>query len=473
MSGLPSPNYTQATLSAPITQATQAATKAYVDTSVSAINNSIVNVLNYGAKGDGSTNDTAAIQAVLNTFAGKAMVFIPATGHSYMVGNLTVPSGTDLLVNGTVTSLPNAGTMLFIQNVANITVQGHGTLDGNNANQSVTQAVFYVFNSSNVRLSGLTLQNAKDWNLNVVQSSDVVVDGVTMLGGIHANQFASGCDSCWLTNCTIDGPTSDIGFSFYGGVTNSGAIGNVVRNSGVAGATVGDGINVLCDASQPASCSNILIDSNIVHHSYGGGITVDQGAGGTGLHTNITISNNKCHDNGTLGFTIADIGIKHCVGAVIVGNQSTTLAGSPAYAFYVGGTATSTLVTGNQASHVGGGTTSGVGLYVDFANILHASGNQFIDNQGSPSMISAIAGTAGLRCAFVGNFFDRPNNLTPISDTVMSNALNGGSLAILGATLLTAIPGSTTYANDAAAAAGGVAVGQLYRNGSVVQCRIS
>jgi hypothetical protein len=39
--------------------------------------------------------------------------------------------------------------------------------------------------------------------------------------------------------------------------------------------------------------------------------------------------------------------------------------------------------------------------------------------------------------------------------------------------LLTAIPGSTTYANDAAAAAGGVAVGQLYRNGSVVQCRIS
>jgi len=35
-----------------------------------------------------------------------------------------------------------------------------------------------------------------------------------------------------------------------------------------------------------------------------------------------------------------------------------------------------------------------------------------------------------------------------------------------------ALQASTSYANDAAAAAGGVAVGQLYRNGSVIQCRI-
>jgi hypothetical protein len=35
------------------------------------------------------------------------------------------------------------------------------------------------------------------------------------------------------------------------------------------------------------------------------------------------------------------------------------------------------------------------------------------------------------------------------------------------------LPGSTSYANDAAAAAGGVAVGELYRNGSVVQVRVT
>ena len=41
-----------------------------------------------------------------------------------------------------------------------------------------------------------------------------------------------------------------------------------------------------------------------------------------------------------------------------------------------------------------------------------------------------------------------------------------------GALYTPALQASTTYANDAAAAAGGVAVGQLYRNGSVVQLRI-
>jgi hypothetical protein len=38
---------------------------------------------------------------------------------------------------------------------------------------------------------------------------------------------------------------------------------------------------------------------------------------------------------------------------------------------------------------------------------------------------------------------------------------------------LPGLKASTSYANDAAAATGGVAVGQLYRNGSVIQIRIS
>lgn len=37
---------------------------------------------------------------------------------------------------------------------------------------------------------------------------------------------------------------------------------------------------------------------------------------------------------------------------------------------------------------------------------------------------------------------------------------------------LSALQGSTSYANDAAAAAGGVALGALYRNGSVLMVRV-
>lgn len=38
---------------------------------------------------------------------------------------------------------------------------------------------------------------------------------------------------------------------------------------------------------------------------------------------------------------------------------------------------------------------------------------------------------------------------------------------------LEALAGSTSYANDAAAAAGGVQIGALYRNGSAVMVRVS
>ena len=42
-----------------------------------------------------------------------------------------------------------------------------------------------------------------------------------------------------------------------------------------------------------------------------------------------------------------------------------------------------------------------------------------------------------------------------------------------GTITMPALQASTTYANDAAAATGGVAIGQLYRNGSVIQIRVA
>ena len=49
------------------------------------------------------------------------------------------------------------------------------------------------------------------------------------------------------------------------------------------------------------------------------------------------------------------------------------------------------------------------------------------------------------------------------------NTINGGALSLTGSTTMSL----SNYADDAAAAAGGIGVGQLYRNGSVVQIRVS
>lgn len=65
--------------------------------------------------------------------------------------------------------------------------------------------------------------------------------------------------------------------------------------------------------------------------------------------------------------------------------------------------------------------------------------------------------------------------VTPNGAVVPATAIlikNDKSATLYGSVLLPSLQASTTYANDAAAAAGGVAVGQFYRNGSVVQIRV-
>lgn len=55
----------------------------------------------------------------------------------------------------------------------------------------------------------------------------------------------------------------------------------------------------------------------------------------------------------------------------------------------------------------------------------------------------------------------------------LTNAVTPLLFNELGGMFLSVLQTSTSYANDAAAAAGGIAVGELYRNGSVVQIRIT
>jgi hypothetical protein len=438
-----------------------------LDAAIAGSGASIINVLDKGARGDGTTDDTDAIQGVLNTYAGKATVFIPETGHPYMCFPLVPQTGTDMLILGTLKLRPASPNALIVVNsgTSRVTLRGNGVLDGNASAQTNAVGNVYLNGSSNLRLSGLTLQNSKEWNLNVVGCSDVVVDGVTMLGGTASNEFAAACDDCWLTNCTIDGPSGDIGFSFYGGVTHSGAIGNVIRNSGVAGKVVVDGINVLCDAAQSAPCTDLIIADNIIYNSYGGGISIARGTGGTGLHQRIMVNNNRCYNNGNIDavYSIGDFGTDCSISVEFIGNQSTNLLATTAYGFYVGSNATTTSIVGNQVNDIGTGTTTGYGLYINSANIVFASGNQFADNHGTHVMTNAIGGVAGLRNAFVGNFCDLPNALTLQADTVMSNVVAGHQLNTL--------PVNAT--NDAAAASAGVPVGGTYRNGSISMIRVA
>jgi polygalacturonase len=428
---------------------------------------SIVNVLALGATGDGVTDDTAAIQAALNTYAGKATVFVPDTGHSYNAGGLTLPAGTDLLIHGKLLATAVGGTLINIANVSNITLRGHGTIDGNAAvmgGQPGPVAAINVSQATNVSISGLTVQNAHNWNLNITQSTHVRLYGLKLLNGDNANEFANGCDDCWITNCTMDGPANDFGFAFYGGVTNSGAIGNVVRNAAA-------GIYVFADSGQAAPCQNIIISGNVVYNNFGGGIVTDTSA--ADQHVNVTIASNRVYGNNTgNGATTPEIWVDHTYNTVVSDNLVSSGSGGAAagsWGIGVGSGADCVAVTGNLVYNIGNSSIAGTGLHINSANYVQASGNIFHDFRSPKYMTTSIGGTAAIGSGFIGNVCEDPVSIVPAPDTVLVNALSGRWT--LNNQSFSPLP--PIAANDAAAATAGVPVGGVYRNGSVMMVRVA
>ena len=393
-----------------------------------------ISVLNHGAKGDGSTDDTTAIQAALTTYAGKAVVFIPDTGQSYRIGTILVPSGTDLLIHGTILALPTVGLMFQIANASNVTIRGHGTIDGNhNTGFAGLQVCLNTEAATNVRISGLTIQNSTHFNLAISNSSYVYVDSVRLLNSVNASGFNWSTHS-WITRSYMNSGTNDDCWAFYGGCVDCG-----ISDCETTGARVA-GISVYADGAGPGGnptyvpSQNIVIANNISHHNAENGIEVRSGETPHYIHTGIVITGNRCYANSNnFDPQCADIWLSSADGVTVSGNNlsGSGSGASPAWGIWVGNRASHVHIVGNSIWNEGQGGTSGVGIYMQVPSDVLIEGNYFYDNQGTPTMHWAIDGTAGPRCAITGNFFgvlgagNAPVHMLPASDTVLANSTLG------------------------------------------------
>lgn len=180
----------------------------------------------FGAKGDGTTVDTAAIQRALDAAAGKhdTVTLKPGT---YLIGSIFVKSGTHLdlpkgvilrglqeldaypllptRVAGIEMTWPAALVNVYQQH--NVQITGEGTIDGDGAYwwksywdlrheydaKGLRWAADYdarrprliqIFDSQNVTLNGLMLQRSGFWTVHICYSQDITVDGITIRNNI-------------------------------------------------------------------------------------------------------------------------------------------------------------------------------------------------------------------------------------------------------------------------------------------------
>lgn len=138
-------------------------------------------VVDYGAVGDGSTDDTAAFAAAL---AAEAAVYVPG-GATYMVSGLSVPSNKKLFGDGPSTVLKNiagaSAAILVLSSVNTVTLEGLA-VQGDRFNQTdytvdgIAIVGCYGINMSDLRVSG----HAR-YGIRIANSADAANDTRTVV----------------------------------------------------------------------------------------------------------------------------------------------------------------------------------------------------------------------------------------------------------------------------------------------------
>jgi polygalacturonase len=302
-----------------------------VDTLASDITELHVSVKDFGAVGDGITDDIDAIEAAL-AVTGK--IYVPAGTYS-ISHPIRIGSNTHIILdkNATVYAADNSlepGGCSFVRNIdttygsapdSNIIIEG-GSWDGNRANQTRTDITGYRYagkgfqltNVKDVVLRNMTVIDPTTFAICLTGISNFIVSNITFKNfpalvnqdGIHINPPANGGTIQHIYGNTGDDMVAFVAYDTTAGLQWHGAIKNIsVRDLNNDGQSNPAHRAVRFWCVQNDSIYNISVDG--VHGSYTTEVITFDTYTTAGYVNNISISNVDASSTNTPSFYVNNI----------------------------------------------------------------------------------------------------------------------------------------------------------------------
>lgn len=181
--------------------------------------NNLYNIMDYGATGDGKTDDAKAIQQAINACseAGGGTVLVP-TGHTFLCSPFKLASFVELHLEPNSCLLANPDETCYTEsafgenrgegmkwisgeNLKNVSITGTGTIDGNGVAfmgkelddsyelKPVTDFdprphILTLTAVDKLIIRDITIRNSAYWTVHLIGCRDAVIDGISILNNL-------------------------------------------------------------------------------------------------------------------------------------------------------------------------------------------------------------------------------------------------------------------------------------------------